>query len=121
MCEVGVGEVGEQKIVEDNWSIVPTFKSQQAKKFLSILKPTLVNKKATYSYQVSLTCISIYSFISKAIVIIYLVSTTYYHLEVDLMKWLFKKQNKTKVPVSKGIKGYGFLMIWCQRNRKKHI
>lgn len=72
MYEVGAGEAWEQKIVEDNWSIVPTFKCQQAKKFLSILKPTLVNKKATYSYQVSLTCISIYSVISKAIKLLFI-------------------------------------------------
>lgn len=63
---VMVGDAWEQKIVEDNWSFVTTSKCQSAKNKQStnrvFLKLKLVNKKATYSYQVSLTCIK-YMFI----------------------------------------------------------
>lgn len=74
------GETWEQKIVEDNWSVVTTFRCQLTKKSNWVfLKSTLVSKKAIYSYQVSLTSISIYSFISKAIklLFIYLVSLSF--------------------------------------------
>lgn len=68
-----VGEAWEQKTVKDNRLFVTASKGQPTKKKNWVfLKATLVNKKATYSYQVSLTCISIYSFISKAIKLLFI-------------------------------------------------
>lgn len=73
-----VGDAWEQKIVEDNWSFVITSKCQSTKnkqtnkKNWVFLKLKLVNKKATYSYQVSLTCIKYIFISSKAIKLLFI-------------------------------------------------
>lgn len=53
-----VGETWDQKIVEDDLLAVTTSKSQPTKENLRIFEFN-TNKKVTYSYQVSLTCVSI--------------------------------------------------------------
>lgn len=73
--EGGGGEAWEQKIAEDNWSFVTTSKCQPTKKKLSFLETNISKQKGNLllsSFLSSFFCISLYSFISKAIKLLFI-------------------------------------------------
>lgn len=68
-----VGEAREQKIAEDKWPVITISKCQPTKRNLSILEKTNISKQIGNLLLPSfLTCISIYSFISKAIKLLFI-------------------------------------------------
>lgn len=115
------GDSGGSPGAKDCWRQVTSYNyfqmSTDKKKSEYSWKKTNISKQIGNLLLPSfLTCISIYSFISKAIKLLF-VSTTYYNLEIGLMEWFFFKTKQ--VPISKGKKDMDFWWHVWQRNRKK--
>lgn len=68
---VMAGKAWEQKIAEDNWPVVTTSKCQPTQRNLSILETNISKQTGNLLLPSFLTCISIYSFISKAIKLLF--------------------------------------------------